>query len=580
MTKQAKKSTSKHVKKTLQEFLQETSPKTSWADEMEHDEPLPASDSTMTDLRATIEAATTTTTTGPHRASRGTTTQQFEHGAEERSTAWIREQKKSPSVSTKREHRPLLEADMEEEGINESSASNHPRTGAVTNIPEISLPTEPPFVLFIKNLPYTTSREEVADFFESNGDIKIENIVLPIYREKQGRLKGFGYLIFPDFESMKNATNLNGKDFGGRTIVIDVPAIEIAHRVASRSTEGPFGRRRTTTTTTTTRRQRPEAPQTIADQAENWRGSAGADNVPDIFGRKKQRQPKQAREGEEFSDIEASFQKGRPREERSPKPSFEEQFQRKRESRERREERPHRKDGERPLRKREQEAPATDEQDPLLTAISPQSERRKLVLKERTVAEPIGAKAKSTDIFGEGKPWEETEQLREHLEKLAIETKLQVAVATENKKKKKRKEETPTTPTADKGKNVERAKSDEKEFVSEKRDKNDTEDASPSRTSRWFSETSPSGKSDAFERKGKKGDKRQTKEFNSNKKEATSSASSNKKEVTSSASSNKKEASSSVSSNKKESSSTGNSNANKETKKDENLWTVLGQVEE
>jgi hypothetical protein len=190
-----------------------------------------------------------------------------------------------------------------------------------------------------------------------------------------------------------------------------------------------------------------------------------------------------------------------------------------------------------------------------------------LVLKERTVAEPIGAKAKSTDIFGEGKPWEETEQLREHLEKLAIETKPQVAVATENKEKKVR---TPTTPTADKGKNVERAKSDEKEFVSKKRDKNDTEDAPPSRTSRWFSETSFSGKSDAFERKGKKGDKRQTKEFSSNKKEASSSVSSSKKE-----------ASSSVSSNKRESSSTGNSNANKkETKKDENLWTVLGQVEE
>lgn len=563
MTK-GRTTTNKPVKKSLQEFLQDTSTKASpsWADDVENDKIFPVSDSTMTDLRATIEAAPGISTrigggggvggSPPYRAPREYN-QQFEHDAEEKSTAWTREQRRSPFPSTtspsvfKTERRPLLESHVMEEGKGMDvpfSTTTRPRTTTATIIAEEALPTEAPFVLFIKNLPYTTSRDEIAEFFESNGDIRIENIVLPIDRERQGRLKGFGYLIFPDFESMRSASQWNGMEFRGRPIVVDVPTSEVAQRVASRSSEGPFGRRMA-------RRQGPEAPQTISDQSENWRGSAGADNVSDVFGRRKQRQ---SREGEESGDFEASFQRRKPREERSPKPSFEEQFQRQRDSRERREEWPRRKDGERPFRKRAEEAPAVDENDPLFAATGAAPERRKLVLKERTVAEPIGAKAKSTGIFGEGKPWEETEQLREHMEKLAFEAKPQVAAPTESKKEKKPR--TPTTPAADKGKNVEHAKSDEKEFVSKKRDKNVGENTSPSRTGRWFDETSSSGKSgDVFERRGKRADKRQNKEVISNKKEVSTAASSTKREP----------------------SSTGNK---KEMKKDENVWGVLEQVEE
>jgi len=412
-TTQQKAGKKKGETKSLQAFLQDSNkPQTSsWADEMDDDYVDAPIETSANDLRATIDAAST---------SSYPTRSQFEHGAEDRASSWSR----GPDMD--REPAPR----QQQQHFSSSSSSS---------VREHLLPNEPPFILFIKNLPFDATRDDVGMFFEESGDIRIENIILPQDRERPGRIRGHGYVEFVDFESTKAALSHNGRQFMGRNITVDVTDTETAQRMATRSGEGgfsgSFGRRR---------QNREDQPQTIADQADNWRGGGG--DMPDIFG--KRRQPRQENAG-----FEASFQRRRPREDREDRGdrppredrvSFEDQFALQKQKRgqrfnesERREDRPRR---ERPPRTERRSEEPLDENDPLLAATSSQSERPKLNLKDRTIEEPVAAKTKSGGIFGEGKAWEETDELRQRVEKLAVETKPQVPVATEEKKPVEREE--------------------------------------------------------------------------------------------------------------------------------------------
>jgi len=68
--------------------------------------------------------------------------------------------------------------------------------------------------VFIGNLNYQVTEEEVYEFFQQCGDIKQ-------VRWPQGEFKGYGWVEFTDTESPDNAIKLAGKDLKGRAIKVD-----------------------------------------------------------------------------------------------------------------------------------------------------------------------------------------------------------------------------------------------------------------------------------------------------------------------------------------------------------------------
>ncbi|MEX0881347.1 MAG: RNA-binding protein [Candidatus Saccharimonadales bacterium] len=74
--------------------------------------------------------------------------------------------------------------------------------------------------LFVGGLPFATTDDELKDLFAAHGAVASASVV----RDRDsGRSKGFGFVEFEDDEEGKKAQGaLNGTDFGGRTITVDV----------------------------------------------------------------------------------------------------------------------------------------------------------------------------------------------------------------------------------------------------------------------------------------------------------------------------------------------------------------------
>ncbi len=86
--------------------------------------------------------------------------------------------------------------------------------------------------LFVGNLPFSATEEELRDSFAQYGDI----VDLKLITDRMtGRSKGFAFVEFAD-ESMAQAAieAMNGKDMGGRQMVVNV-----ARPPAPRENRGP-----------------------------------------------------------------------------------------------------------------------------------------------------------------------------------------------------------------------------------------------------------------------------------------------------------------------------------------------------
>jgi len=71
--------------------------------------------------------------------------------------------------------------------------------------------------VFIANLSYQISEDEVYEFFSKCGNVKE-------IRWNQGDFKGYGWVEFDDTSAPDEAMKLNGKDIAGRAIRIDYAA--------------------------------------------------------------------------------------------------------------------------------------------------------------------------------------------------------------------------------------------------------------------------------------------------------------------------------------------------------------------
>ncbi|UKZ51708.1 hypothetical protein TrVGV298_005471 [Trichoderma virens] len=77
----------------------------------------------------------------------------------------------------------------------------------------------PSRVVFVGNIPYGLSEEQITDIFSSAG--KVERFRL-VYDSETGRPKGFGFADYPDTDSASSAVrNLNEYEIMGRKLRVD-----------------------------------------------------------------------------------------------------------------------------------------------------------------------------------------------------------------------------------------------------------------------------------------------------------------------------------------------------------------------
>lgn len=72
--------------------------------------------------------------------------------------------------------------------------------------------------IYVGNLPFDTSEEDLRELFSPFG--VVESVKLIMDRDT-GRPRGFGFVQMPEGDATKAIDELNGKDFGGRTLRIN-----------------------------------------------------------------------------------------------------------------------------------------------------------------------------------------------------------------------------------------------------------------------------------------------------------------------------------------------------------------------
>jgi RNA recognition motif-containing protein len=73
--------------------------------------------------------------------------------------------------------------------------------------------------IYIGNLPYNVTEEDLRDAFSQFGQVQSANIITDKF---SGRSKGFGFVDMPnDAEAREAIESMNDKDFKGRTIKVN-----------------------------------------------------------------------------------------------------------------------------------------------------------------------------------------------------------------------------------------------------------------------------------------------------------------------------------------------------------------------
>jgi nucleolin len=82
-------------------------------------------------------------------------------------------------------------------------------------------PSEPSDSVFIGNLSWSATEQDLQDAFDGCG--RIVSVRIPVDRNS-GRQKGFGYITFESQDAAKKAIALSGTDVAGRAVRVDYAA--------------------------------------------------------------------------------------------------------------------------------------------------------------------------------------------------------------------------------------------------------------------------------------------------------------------------------------------------------------------
>jgi len=73
--------------------------------------------------------------------------------------------------------------------------------------------------IYVGNLPYSTTDQELQDLFATHGTVQSANVVTDRYT---GRSRGFGFVEMGSSDEAQQAiTALNGSDYQGRNLVVN-----------------------------------------------------------------------------------------------------------------------------------------------------------------------------------------------------------------------------------------------------------------------------------------------------------------------------------------------------------------------
>ncbi len=73
--------------------------------------------------------------------------------------------------------------------------------------------------LYVGNLPYTATEDGVKTLFSQYGEIESVNLIID---RETGRAKGFGFVEFVNQADAEKAIELNGQDFEGRALKVNM----------------------------------------------------------------------------------------------------------------------------------------------------------------------------------------------------------------------------------------------------------------------------------------------------------------------------------------------------------------------
>ncbi len=95
--------------------------------------------------------------------------------------------------------------------------------------------------IYVGNLSYEVTEEDLRQAFESFGQIESVNIIKDKY---SGQSKGFGFVEMPSAEEARSAINdLNGKELKGRTLNVNETRPRTENRRGRRGRGGGRGGR-------------------------------------------------------------------------------------------------------------------------------------------------------------------------------------------------------------------------------------------------------------------------------------------------------------------------------------------------
>uniref|UniRef100_A0A8C4NCA2 RRM domain-containing protein n=1 Tax=Eptatretus burgeri TaxID=7764 RepID=A0A8C4NCA2_EPTBU len=112
-----------------------------------------------------------------------------------------------------------LDESISRQIIDRSQLPTAPREVYRPSIDKGRLPSRPPYTAFLGNLPYDVTEECIFTFFTG---LKLSAVRLPRELGSSDRLKGFGYAVFDDVESLSNALALNNENLCNRRIRVDI----------------------------------------------------------------------------------------------------------------------------------------------------------------------------------------------------------------------------------------------------------------------------------------------------------------------------------------------------------------------
>ena len=72
--------------------------------------------------------------------------------------------------------------------------------------------------LYVGNLPWSSTEEEVRSAFEAFGQVESVNL---IEDRETGRPRGFGFVEMDEEGAVQAIENLDGTEFGGRTLKVN-----------------------------------------------------------------------------------------------------------------------------------------------------------------------------------------------------------------------------------------------------------------------------------------------------------------------------------------------------------------------